>query len=334
MPLPWYSWNQRPRWRRSLRRAYDAVHGVLSPRAPNRPLYNYLLGLHYFLSEMGRLPRDPRRADAVVQDLIFDRMVHDRWHPFQREIVDKAKAKAVAQRLDPRVRVAETVAVLDVPRPCRAADLERLLAPYSGGSFVAKPTHSCGGVVDLVNPNWRRQLPGMQRRLNQDYFYALRETQYRDIQRRIIVEERLGDSSQDLAEYKIHCAWGRTVGMQFDVGRHGVMRRAFIMLGEGERFDWVPHGFDANAFESAPPPPASWPLMRSIAATLCRPFDLVRIDLYEKNGAVYFGEFTLTPSAGMFYSRYPDIEEMFNETWRVGRAWHGGRERNERTAQR
>lgn len=311
-----------------LRSAYDAVHGVLSPRAPNRPLYNYCLGVHNFLIEMRRLPRNPRSADAVVQDLIFDRMVHDRWHPFQREVVDKVKAKAVAQRLDPRVRVAETVALLDVPQQCGVEDVERLLSPYAGGAYIAKPTHSCGGVVDLVNPNWRHQLPGMQRRLNQDYFHALRETQYRDIPRRILVEERLGDSSHDLAEYKIHCAWGRTVGMQFDVGRHGVLRRAFIMLGEGERFDCVPHGFDAAPFESAPPPPASWPLMRSIAATLSQPFDLVRIDLYEKDGAVYFGEFTLTPAAGMFYSRYPDIEEMFNETWRVGRAPCDRRGRN------
>ena len=90
------------------------------------------------------------------------------------------------------------------------------------------------------------------------------------------------------------------------------------MLDGPDRFEWIPDGFDATAFESALPPPTSWPLMRSIAETFSRPFDLVRIDLYEIDGVVFFGEFTLTPEAGVFFSRWPGIDDMFNETWRVG----------------
>ena len=35
------------------------------------------------------------------------------------------------------------------------------------------------------------------------------------------------------------------------------------------------------------------------AQDLSRPFDFVRVDLYEKAGQVFFGEFTFTPGAGM-----------------------------------
>jgi len=61
--------------------------------------------------------------------------------------------------------------------------------------------------------------------------------------------------------------------------------------------------------------PANLEQMNLIASQLSTNFDFVRVDLYNVDGRIYFGEFTLTPTGGELKLR-PEIWDV-----RLGEKW-------------
>ena len=51
--------------------------------------------------------------------------------------------------------------------------------------------------------------------------------------------------------------------------------------------------------------------MKKIAADLSKNFIHVRVDLYEIEGKIYFGEMTFTPLAGYINYKSPGTDEYF-----------------------
>jgi hypothetical protein len=66
--------------------------------------------------------------------------------------------------------------------------------------------------------------------------------------------------------------------------------------------DWTPFdGSQFNGWKKADQPltkPANFDAMVKMAEDLARPFPFVRVDLYDVNGKIYFGEMTFTPAKG------------------------------------
>ena len=60
--------------------------------------------------------------------------------------------------------------------------------------------------------------------------------------------------------------------------------------------------------------------MLSYAEILSKPFPFVRVDFYEVDGHVYFGELTFTPTGclGTYYTEKADLElgEILDVNWR------------------
>lgn len=76
-----------------------------------------------------------------------------------------------------------------------------------------------------------------------------------------------------------------------------------------------PHPKATNA-PVVSPKPANYEEMKRIAEILSAEFDFVRVDLYEINGKVYFGEMTFTPGCGLCGFR-PDAWD-----YTLGELWH------------
>ena len=57
--------------------------------------------------------------------------------------------------------------------------------------------------------------------------------------------------------------------------------------------------------------------MMLIASQLSAGFDFVRVDLYNIDGKIYFGEFTLTPMAGEFKFRPESWDLKLGEKWEM-----------------
>ena len=168
--------------------------------------------------------------------------------------------------------------------------------------FVLKCTHDSGGLVICKDKSKldvtaaKRIIRGC---LKHNYFWGMREWPYKNVKPRIIAEKYMVDESgYELKDYKIFC---------FD----GVPKAMFIATdrateGEETKFDFFDMDFKHLPFTNGHPNanreikcPASFELMKELADKLSKGIPQVRVDFYDINGQVYFGELTLSHWSGM-----------------------------------
>ena len=67
--------------------------------------------------------------------------------------------------------------------------------------------------------------------------------------------------------------------------------------------------------EDFPPPPQLTEMLQ-LSSELSNPFDFLRVDLYNVDGKIYVGEFTLTPAAGAdkFLGKQ---DEILGQQWKI-----------------
>jgi hypothetical protein len=58
--------------------------------------------------------------------------------------------------------------------------------------------------------------------------------------------------------------------------------------------------------------------MIEIAEKLSKGFSHVRVDLYNINGAIYFGEMTFTTNSGYIHFVPKEFEHLLGEQWDLG----------------
>lgn len=63
--------------------------------------------------------------------------------------------------------------------------------------------------------------------------------------------------------------------------------------------------------------PKNFDAMLNIASKLSDGFDFVRVDLYNIDGTIYFGEFTLTPTSGQLKLRPEDWDLKLGRKWEM-----------------
>lgn len=168
--------------------------------------------------------------------------------------------------------------------------------------FVLKCTHDSGGLVvcrdksklDLATT--RRKIEGS---LRNNYYWHGREWAYKNVPPRIIAEKYMEDAnSTELRDYKFYCFDGEPRFLYLSEGleNHATARISYVTM------DWEMAPFtrpDYRPFDTLPPKPKKFDDMVQVARNLSKDVPFARIDLYEINGKVYFGEFTLSPGIGM-----------------------------------
>ena len=168
--------------------------------------------------------------------------------------------------------------------------------------FVLKCTHDSGGVVickdkSLFDVEEARKV--INRGLKNDYYVFSRERAYRDIPRRIIAEEYREDSkTKELRDYKFFCFNGEPKALFIASDRQA--------NGEETKFDFFDMDYNHLPFTNGhpnasvlPEKPSCFEEMKSLAAKLSEGIPHVRVDFYEVNGQVYFGEMTYSHWGGM-----------------------------------
>ena len=167
--------------------------------------------------------------------------------------------------------------------------------------FVLKCTHDSGGIVicsgkDSFDMKTAREK--IEKSLKRNYYWGGREWPYRDIQPRIIAEAFMADDSGDsLVDYKFYMFGGtaRCVLVCTNRSAKSKMNMTFFTP------DWNRLPFerqyknDPNELEK----PEHFEKMLSLAEQLSANLPFARIDLYEINQKVYFGEITLHPASGL-----------------------------------
>lgn len=166
--------------------------------------------------------------------------------------------------------------------------------------FVLKASHSSGWnliVRDKNRINWRMARKNMQYWLDNKIDWDGREWHYAEMKPRIVCEKYLEDTSGGLMDYKFYCFNGepRFVQLNVDRGLPSATQNYYDLnwnlLPFGKS---LPHNPIIQAVK-----PKHFDEMVMLARELSKPFPYVRMDFYEANDRIYFGEFTFFPCSGM-----------------------------------
>jgi len=171
--------------------------------------------------------------------------------------------------------------------------------------FVIKANHDSGNVIivkDKKKINWKFVQKFFTQLLKNNYYYAGREWQYKNIKPRIILEKLLLDSNNNVPDdYKLHCFNGKLQFTQIDSNRFKNHKRNLY----DNNWDLMPC---CLIYENDIPikKPNTMDKMQELAEILAKDFDYVRVDFYTINNKIFFGELTFHPESG--YGKFSSKE--------------------------
>lgn len=165
--------------------------------------------------------------------------------------------------------------------------------------FVLKCTHDSGGVVickDKGHFDREAARKKLEASLKKNYYWLSREWPYKEIKPRILAEEYLEDSTcHSLPDYKFFCFNGEPKFLFVATGR-AEGNTCFDFFDTDYR--WLPVRQHYPNAATPPEKPACFDEMLELSRKLSAGFKHVRVDFFQVNGKVYFGELTLTHFAG------------------------------------
>ena len=224
-------------------------------------------------------------SEKVVHRSLFDN------RPVLSQFADKFAVRAyVAERLGSEV-LPKLYWVGDNPADIPFESLPR--------QFVIKPTHGAGWIEFVRDKSTLQQdrlIATCRDWLSRNFYEVARERFYKDIPRRIIVEELLDDGAGRVpADHKFFVFHGKVklVASVYDRfnANHGYMC--------DREWNAVSVRLRPSAKKVSYPPPKNWHALVEAAETLGRGVDFVRADFYDTPNGIYFGELTNTPGAGL-----------------------------------
>lgn len=214
--------------------------------------------------------------------------------PEYTQMVDKVEAKNYVARIVGDEYIIPTIGVWD-----RVEDIDWDTLP---NQFVLKCTHDSGGIVicsDKSKLNTKAAIAKLKKGLRKNYYYRNREWPYKNVKPRIIAEQYMVDESgYELKDYKWFC---------FD----GEPKALFIATDRGTeneetKFDFFDAEFNHLPFTNGHPnakreikKPEGFEQMKKLAAQLSNGCPHLRVDFYDINGKIYFGELTFYHWSGM-----------------------------------
>lgn len=261
--------------------------GILRRTAPLIPDKLFLQLMFY--ARMGRKLdlKNPKSFNEKLQWLkLYNR------NPEYTKMVDKYEAKEYVASIIGNEFIIPTIGIYNT--------VDEIPWESLPNQFVLKCTHDSGGIVICKDKNTldiEEAKKKLSKGLSKTYFYQNREWPYRNVKPRIICEKYMVDESgYELKDYKFFCFNGTPKIFKVDFNRTCGHRANYYDL------DWNLLEFGEVKFPFDPErkieKPLNFELMVKIAAKLSRDIPFVRVDLYNTNGKIFFGELTFFPSSG------------------------------------
>ena len=218
--------------------------------------------------------------------------------PEYTRMVDKFAVKEYVAGVIGEEYIIPTLGVWDKPE-----DIDWESLP---DQFVLKTTHGGGGggVVicrDKKTFDKGKALEKLTESLNSDIYKSFREWPYKDVPKRIIADKFMTPEknleSAGLMDYKFFCFNGKVRFFKVDFGRF-VEHHANYYSPEGELLEFGEQGLepDPNYHIELP---NNLKEMIALAEKLSANEPFLRVDFYNVNGKIYFGELTFYPASGM-----------------------------------
>lgn len=218
--------------------------------------------------------------------------LYDR-NPLYTKLVDKVAVKDYVASIIGNEYIIPTLKVYKSPEEVRIEDLPE--------RFVLKTNHdgdSLGVFVckDKKNFDFNKAISILSKNLQHNYYYTGREWPYKNVNPVIFAEEYKEDEFGELRDYKFFCF-------------NGVVKALFVATDRSVghvKFDYFDRDFNHLDFTQSHPmsnvtlkKPDNFEKMIELAERLSKGLPHVRIDLYNCNGRIYFGEMTFYHYGGM-----------------------------------
>ena len=279
---------------------YNAIHSLLHDRrhfiSALCVRFGFLLPDRAYLKLMFRLQLH-KRLDLQKPQTFNEKLQWLKLYYHRPEFVTMADKEAVKEYVATLIGKEDVIPLLG--KWDRAKDIDWEMLPKQ---FVLKTNHDGGnfGIVickDKEKLDKKKTIKRLNRSLRRNTFLLGREWPYKNIPRKVFAEQFLDDNSVGgLLDYKFFC---------FD----GKVRMLYVaserQTKTGVKFDY----FDENyqhldvrqshpMADKTPEKPKNFELMKELAEKLSVGVPHVRVDFYEVNERVYFGEFTFFSLGG------------------------------------
>lgn len=181
--------------------------------------------------------------------------------------------------------------------------------------FVLKTTHDSGAIIICKNKkvfDINSAKKRLKYFLKRNYYDCNREWPYKNVKPRIIAEAYMEDSTyKELRDYKF-----------FTFG--GVPKVLYVAQGRGTNGETLADFFDMNfnhlnlkidheMAKIPPEKPKRFEEMKRLAATLSKGTPQLRVDFYEVDGNVYFGEMTFFHCSGFEKFHPEEWDKVFGD---------------------
>lgn len=244
-----------------------------------------------FRFNMGYWPdlKNPETFNEKINWLkLYDRK------PVYTTMVDKYAVKDYVSKIIGEEYIIPTLGVWPTPE-----EIEWNKLP---DKFVLKTTHgggSCGVIVCMDKDTFDEgnAISKLSDSMKADIYSELREWPYKNVEKRIIAEQYLDSKGKELNDYKFFCFNGKVRCFKVDFNRFVEHHANYysrdcelLTLGEVVCTPQPEHHitFPDNIYE-----------MFSIAEKISAGHPFLRVDLYNIEGKIYFGETTFFPAGGM-----------------------------------
>lgn len=233
--------------------------------------------------------------------------------PEYTKMVDKADAKEYVGEIIGKEYIIPTLGVYD-----KFEDIDFGKLP---DKFVIKPTHTSGDVYickDKSKIDLAKLEVMINKWLKKNYYLIHREWPYKNIKPRIVIEEYMEDETGGLTDYKVYAFNGKCEYVMACFDRN-VGETKFIYFDKSWNIkkefsnDGIKYGDSINLKK-----PENLDKMFEFSEILSKNIPFVRVDFYEANGKLYFGELTFFPSAGFDDSRPKACKEYLDNALKIG----------------
>lgn len=235
-------------------------------------------------------------------------------NPYYTKLVDKSEVKKIV-----RNQLGEEYIIPTLYEWESADDIDFDILP---NQFVLKCTHNSGGVCvcedkDKLDRTKVRSM--LRKQLRRNYYYSGREWPYKNVKPRIIAEQYMvNEETGDLPDYKFMCFNGRVECIFVMTERHSL---------SGVKITIFDKKWNVLPFERVGHPRSEVPIkkpdtlnkMIEMAESMSREMAFVRIDFYEINKKIFFGEYTFYPASGIQCFTPDSVEYELGELLDIGK---------------
>lgn len=168
--------------------------------------------------------------------------------------------------------------------------------------FVLKCTHNsglgmyiCKDKSKLTQKQTKAIRKNLTKGLKQDYYLTGREWPYKNVPRKIIAEKYMEDETGQLRDYKFYCFNGEPKIIMINSDREiGKTKADYFDMD----FNWLDLKWGYEHAPVKPSKPKNLEKMKEFAAILSKGIPELRVDFYEVDTKIYFGELTFFDGSG------------------------------------